>query len=291
MTPLPLQLYVPPDVKDLVSMVKIPAGLFLMGSTVEQINRMIGADMTECAYDPHNSPSICWDHLLSVERPQRTVDVPEFYIDQVEVTNAKYRYCASLDICPDLPQYPGRFQPSDPPIRYRQYLYDPNFDQYPAAVTWDGARAYCQWVGKRLPTEAEWEKAARGVDGRAYPWGNDWDPDKANFNYYELVSVGSYPNGASPYGVLEMVGFPEQWVDRPFELYPGAESVISQGLLEQWQIDILNPSMAGKYRVARGGGNKGPGLFYESRVSTRTIINPSNPYALFGIRCAYSTSN
>ena len=140
------------------------------------------------------------------ERPQRTVFVDAFYIDKYEVTNKQYkRFLAETGYEPK--QYLD-YPPHD----------DPNF---PAAVLqWEDAVAYANWAGKRLPTEAEWEKAARGTDGRFWPWGSEWDGTKLSGNdgtglkdgYKETAPVGQFPQGASPYGAHDMAGNFWEWV-------------------------------------------------------------------------------
>jgi formylglycine-generating enzyme required for sulfatase activity len=135
-------------------------------------------------------------------RPMRRVFVPSFSIGRTEITNAQFH----------------RFRPS--------FTYPAGHDRYPVTgVTYDDAAAYCRWAGGRLPSEAEWEKAARGTDGRRYPWGNAWDPSRGNFhkahastvsacwiNRRGLKPVGSFPAGASPYGCLDMAGNAWEWV-------------------------------------------------------------------------------
>jgi formylglycine-generating enzyme required for sulfatase activity len=170
-------------------MVQIPAGPFTMGQDGSK---------------PKNGPA-------------HSVEVPTFEIDRFEVTNAEFAHFA------DQAGY----------VTYAEENSSKNWrdaaegkDNHPVVyITWDDALAYCEWAGKRLPTEAEWEKAARGEDGRAYSWGSDFVADNGNF--YEggirgTTAVGSFPAGASPYGVEDMAGNVREWVADDFEAYPGA---------------------------------------------------------------------
>ena len=204
-TPLPTPTPVSIGGADDVPMVEITGGEFIMGTSLED------------AYDRH----ALWYALsgnqefggpppFSAEVPSMTVSLPTFQIDQVPVTVARYRHCVVAGVC----------RVSDPPDvdAPGDYFDNPIYDDYPALVPWYDANAYCQWVGKRLPTEAEWEKAARGTDGRLYPWGNEWDENRVATT---LEPVGTRPDGASPYGVLDMLGAFPQWTLDPVQLYPG----------------------------------------------------------------------
>ncbi len=171
----------------------IPAGVFTSGCIRE-----------------HNGGYDCPDDEL----PSRRVNLDAFYIDKYEVTNRQYALCAAAGACPE------------PVYRYSasrvSYYGNPAYDDYPAAnISWTEAAAYCAWAGGRLPTEAEWEKAARGTDLRAFPWG-DSNPSCAKANAKDellgsncvgdTLPVGSLAEGASPYGVMDMAGNVWEWV-------------------------------------------------------------------------------
>lgn len=136
--------------------------------------------------------------------PQHVVYLNAFWVDKYEVSNAMYLKCMAAGICAEMV--------SDN-TTYNNWIYRNHPITY---VTWEQANTYCQWAGRRLPTEAEWEKAARGTDGRKYPWGNEAPNARlANFDgsmIHESVSVYRYPLGASPYGALNMAGNAREWI-------------------------------------------------------------------------------
>ncbi len=142
------------------------------------------------------------------EVPARQVKINAFWIDQVEVTNGMYNLCVSAGTC-----RPPAGLNSD---NRTDYFGNPEFQDYPVTqVTWFDANVYCQWAGRKLPTEAEWERAARGDDMRTFPWGDE-PPNAANTNSGNTVGdtsrVGSYAEGASPFGALDMSGNVWEWV-------------------------------------------------------------------------------
>jgi formylglycine-generating enzyme required for sulfatase activity len=184
---------------DGAEMILVPAGEFLMGGSAA--DRKAAAD----------------------EKPAHTVYLDAFWIDRTEVTNAQYAQFLNVlgeyhSTCGGRDCLETQVEDEDSHILRQdgRYVVESGFGGHPVIeVTWYGARAYCTWAGARLPTEAEWEKAARGVDGRSYPWGSQL-PDCAKAQYGDCggatVPAGSRSAGASPYGVLDMAGNVWEWV-------------------------------------------------------------------------------
>ncbi len=166
--------------------------------------------------------------------PARTITLSAYQIDRFEVTNAAYRACVEAGACRP-PVNRGRFD-------------SPAFDQHPVVyVDWNRATEYCAWAGKRLPSEAEWEKAARGDDGRLWPWGEEFDGTKLNSaaaGLRDTTTVGSFREGDSPYGVADLAGNVWEWVA---DFYSAGYYARSP------DADPPGPS-SGAERVLRGGG-------------------------------------
>jgi formylglycine-generating enzyme required for sulfatase activity len=190
-------------------------------------------------------------------RPSHTMNLPAFFIDKTEITNAQYKkYC-------DATGYP-------PPPNWRNGVYTKGEDDFPVThVTWYEAGAYAAWAGKRLPTEAEWEKAARGTDKREFPWGNNWDPKRIVFGRSRSDKVGQFPTNASPYGALDMAGNVYEWTQSWYDAYPNAP--------------IKFPEYGEKMKVIRGGGFEG----YDSIARTyyRSVAFPGTRSEWIGFRC------
>jgi formylglycine-generating enzyme required for sulfatase activity len=201
---------------DQMEQVYIPAGEFLMGS--DGFNAVYN---TTTAHDYQ-------------ETPMHTVYLDGYWIDKYEVKNSQYALCVDAGAC----EHPYRFDSETRP----KYYNNEEYSNYPVIwVSWYMSQTYCQWAGRRLPTEAEWEKAARGTEGNKYPWGNDFvnDPlanERANWcdvnclrtisngrwddGYADTSPVGNYPAGASPYGVMDMAGNVWEWTTTILSLYP-----------------------------------------------------------------------
>jgi len=234
--------------KDGMVMVYVPAGEFLMGSDKVKDSQ-----------------------AESDELPQHKVSLDAFWIDQVEVTNAMYADCMTANKC-KLNSQKSFTRPS--------YFGNKDYANYPVIyVSWFDAHDYCEWVGRRLPSEAEWEKAARGTDGNIYPWGNSIDCTKANYSGCskgDTITVGNYPAGVSPYGALDMGGNVWEWVQDWYSdtYYQNSPSVNPTG-----------PS-SGTNRVLRAG--SWYGSVWYVRSANRFSDNPDTIYYSYGFRCAAS---
>ncbi|UCC62160.1 MAG: SUMF1/EgtB/PvdO family nonheme iron enzyme, partial [Anaerolineae bacterium] len=233
--------------------VEIPAGEFLIGS------------------DPAMDPDADTD-----EMPQHEVYVDAYRISRYEITNAQYAQCVRAEVCRE----PGELT----------HYSDPNYADHPAVyVSWFEAREFCNWVKGRLPTEAEWEYAARGPDGHIYPWGNDFDCSRGNFDdetqfdgyvvpggegcdgYVRTAPVGSFPAGRSWCGALDTAGNVWEWVADWYGDYPPTA-----------QTNPTGPT-TGDYKVLRGGG-----WTYSqtnARAADRAYFAPGDRAISVGFRC------
>ena len=259
-------------------MVVVPAGPFWMGCNEEVDNW--------CSYE---CPT--YGHLCD-EFPYHEVWLDTYWIDVTEVTVDEYADCVATADC----TVPGCTYPEDQDRSHVIQLPtwgDPSKGNHPVnCVTWYQASAYCAWAGKRLCTEAEWEKAARGVDGRIYPWGNTPDPDcdhatmglrvwawkwRPGCGTDATMPVDSHPLGASPYGVMDMLGNVFEWCwdgyDGDYYEYSPAENPQGAALSE--------------YCVLRGM-NWGGTDSYAMRVSFRYPAFPGEYDDCYGFRCCKS---
>lgn len=194
------------------------------------------------------------DNSAPDERPRRTVNLPAFYIDKFEVTNKEFQAV--------FPTHTFEERKADHPV---------------TGVTWSQAVAYAEKVGKRLPTEEEWEKAARGADGREWPWGTTFDPELCNSQREQnpgTMKIGQFRPGASPYGLLDMAGNAYEWTSSWYQPYPGNSDVKN----EYGQI----------YRVLRGGS------YLSERFIVRTVARHfdkiDSARGDYGFRCAMDST-
>ncbi len=246
--------------QDGVKMNLIPAGPFLMGSTDSEVDQAISL----CRQSRDNDS--CARSEFASEMPQHSVTLSDYYIDVTEITNAQYQACVNTGAC-------------NPPGSSNSYYGRSQYAAYPVVgVTWFDARDYCIWVGERLPTEAEWEKAARGDDGRLFPWGNTFNSNRANTQdrgTQSLLPVGQYANGASPYGILDMAGsvweYVEDWFDPNY--YANSPTQDPHG---------PSSSPSGE-RVLRSGSYAN--YQHYARIANRGSVPPGTSTEFRGFRC------
>src|SRR5579859_4991700 len=240
--------------------------------------RVSGADHMAQVYVPAGQFTMGNDQGKPDQRPAHVINLSAYWMDRTDVTNAMYAACVAAGACSPPQQARSISRPS--------YFGNADFAGFPVLfVSWTQAQTYCAWAGRRLPTEAEWEKAARGTDQRLYPWGNAApDPQRLNFGPSGLgdtVAVGQYPTGASPYGALDMAGNAWQWVADFYDpnYYAASPADNPTG-------PAKTGCPQGDCRVLRGGA-------WDSRddqvtTTTRLFYGPNDTRDAFTIRCAQS---
>jgi Tol biopolymer transport system component len=260
-------------------MVYVPPGEFQMGSDDDEVD--LALDWCNTYYQPP-----CARAWFEVESPPHTVALDDFWIDRTEVSNAQYRQCVEAGICV-------------PPVRNDSasrdaYYGDSAFDAYPVIyVSWQQALDYCTWVGGHLPSEAQWEYAARGPEGWRFPWGNDYDGARLNScdvncpygwaavgfddGYEDTAPVGSFPEGASWCGALDLAGNVWEWVADRFGPYAG-----------EYQENPTGPA-EGSERTLRG--DAADGTRPVSRSAARHGMHPSRTYLYTGFRCVIAADD
>jgi formylglycine-generating enzyme required for sulfatase activity len=234
-------------------MVSIPGGAFLMGS----------------------------EEGPADERPAHEVTLASYSIDRFPVTNAQFAQFLNAVVKPGTRERLYDFDDPDARIRLSEgrWRADKGYENHPVnEMPWGGAVAYCKWQGKRLPTEAEWEKAARGVDARRYPWGNDL-PDarraRHGAGWNQTAPVDATPAGASPYGVRDMAGNVWEWVSSAYRPYPYRAD------------DGREDLKPGPVRGTRGGGHSsGAQELTTTHRGAHVSRNPAAGHHNIGFRCA-----
>jgi sulfatase modifying factor 1 len=251
-------------------MVRIPAGSFQMGSDESEVLAAL-ADCVREAYGHRCSPT-----LFSNETPRHPVYLSSYWLDRFEVSVADYERCVAVGHCAERPVSDAtrRFDSADFPV---------------SRVTWNDAAAYCAHRGARLPTEAEFERAARGVLARRYPWGNlfnvwasnhgrfGWDVTDATDGFAELAPVGSFAAGMTREGIHDLAGNVAEWVaDRYAPTYDAGEANDPRG-----------PGIGGSnLRVVRGGSYAQ--ARFRQRGAARAFAEPGERRSTLGFRCARS---
>jgi len=266
------------DPRDGMELVYVSAGEFTLGSSAAEIDAWLSE---------HPEAERSW---FEDEQPQCRVNLPAYWIGRTEVTNGQYlRFVSATGH-----NTPEHWASGRPPA---------GLEDFPVVyVSWEDARAYCAWAGGRLPTELEWEKAARGADGRIFPWGNEWDRAKCrNFqgitgrsyasssewlSAFEVwltghdllregpAAVGSYPSGASPYGCQDMAGNVWEWCQDWYD----------ENVYRRYARGDLTPPASGSLMVLRGGSwdDVSPTDF---RCADRRFNSPDYRDYFYGFRC------
>ncbi|MBI4953702.1 MAG: SUMF1/EgtB/PvdO family nonheme iron enzyme [Myxococcales bacterium] len=246
----------------------VRGGSFVMGSDVPAV---IGA-YELCALEPRREQ--CLQNMFADELSAHRVTLSDYWLDRTEVPNRAYRRCVEAGACP-APSSAGAL------------TWTRRDDEPATLVSWSEAATYCRWAGRRLPTEAEWERAAVGWTHRRYPWGDVWNPMLCNHGRYafgtaslddgdgfaELAPVGSFPAGRTPEGIDDLAGNVEEWVADWY----------TPGYLEGEQHDPRGPD-SGDHRVVRGGSFQSGRAWL--RAAARDHDIPSARRAWRGFRCA-----
>lgn len=236
----------------------------------ESGSRIRSKDGMEMVYVPEGTFMMGRNASYSDEHPARDVYLDAYWIDKYEVTNEQYAKCIAAGKCTN---------PHESAAYYAQNNYYENSSgvDYPVIfVDWYQAKSYCEWVGGDLPTEAQWEKAARGTDGRKYPWGNQ-EPDSSYANYDnrsmgDTSKIGSFEKGASPYGAMDMAGNVWEWVnDWWADKYDETDTINPQGPTN------------GEQKVMRGGSWWNNSAFI--RTQYRNEARPNDADDFSGFRC------
>jgi iron(II)-dependent oxidoreductase len=252
-------LLTPAQWREVRSMVTVPAGDFIMGTSRKMAN--------------------------AGDTPQHHVSLPAFMIDKYPVTNAQYALFVAETH-------------HRPPLNWNNGFFTKGKQMDPVTmISWYDANDYAKWAGKRLPTEAEWEKAARGTDGRRWPWGNQMDPSRLN-TYYSVgdtTPVDRYKNGTSPYGAMDMAGDVNEWTADDFEPYPGTDApdklfavkipeVTSAADRSMKVVDLVTTDDKSHYKVLRGGSWKSDPFSTETYHRNYSLPNMTSDF--FGFRTA-----